>query len=460
LHFVFYDFETTGRSPAFDQALQFAAIYTDEGFNEIDRVNIRCRLLPHILPAPAALKITGVDPADTLNSDLSSAFEFAQKLQFFTETWAPATWIGFNSINFDENFLRQIFYQNLQPNIFATQYHGNNRHDLMNIVYAVYTQHPTLLKWPENEVGKKVFKLDQLAPANGFDHSDAHDALADVEATIFILSLIRERHESFYDEIMEMRDKSHVKSILSPQEPVQVTLRYGSGAPKQYRGCLAGSQSGNGNSFGFFNIDQEDPAGLIMGDQSKIDEIVKNVPASIRTLQYNKSLIFLPVENPEPEILRVCDLIRENTEFQLRVTAALDRKFEHAEDQERLVEQKIFDLFDSPDKDLLFRFQDASWEERLELVLSMQDSRYRQLGMRLIASHAPQLLSNSQKDSFINFIRDRWSQTGKTDWETLEKVSEALNKMESGGEGDVEVLQNYRNFYNKRLQEAGIRGSV
>ena len=153
MNFVFYDFETTGRSPAYDQALQFAAIYTDESFNEIDRVNIRCRLLPHILPAPAALKITGVDPADTLNSDLPNAFEFAQKLQGLTEQWAPATWIGFNSINFDENFLRQIFYQNLQ-NIFATQYHGNNRHDLMNIVY-LYSA-PSLLKWPEDKVGKNV----------------------------------------------------------------------------------------------------------------------------------------------------------------------------------------------------------------------------------------------------------------------------------------------------------------
>ena len=197
-----------------------------------------------------------------------------------------------------------------------------------------------------------------------------------------------------------------------------------------------------------------------MADQSRIDEIVKNVPASIRTLQYNKSLIFSTIQNPEPEILHVCDLIRENNEFQLKVTTALDRKFEQSEDQEKLVEERIFDLFDSPDKDLLMRFQDASWEERLELVLSMQDTRYRQLGMRLIACHAPHLLSNSQQDSFINFIQDRWSQTEKTDWETVEKVSEALNKMESGVEGDVEVLQNYRNFYNKRLQEAGIRGSV
>ena len=80
--------------------------------------------------------------------------------------------------------------------------------------------------------------------------------------------------------------------------------------------------------------------------------------------------------------------------------------------------------------------------------------------MRLIACHAPHLLSNSQKDSFVNFIRDRWSQTGKTGWETAEKVSDALDKMASEGEGGVEVLQNYRNFYNERLQEVGIRGSV
>jgi exodeoxyribonuclease-1 len=30
-----------------------------------------------------------------------------------------------------------------------------------------------------NEEGKPIFKLDQLAPANGIKHNDAHDALAD-----------------------------------------------------------------------------------------------------------------------------------------------------------------------------------------------------------------------------------------------------------------------------------------
>jgi exodeoxyribonuclease-1 len=48
---VFYDLETTGISPEYDQRLQFAAILTDENFAERNRINIRCRLAPHILPS-------------------------------------------------------------------------------------------------------------------------------------------------------------------------------------------------------------------------------------------------------------------------------------------------------------------------------------------------------------------------------------------------------------------------
>jgi len=38
----FYDLETTGSSPAYDQTLQFSAILTDSEFREIERVNLRC----------------------------------------------------------------------------------------------------------------------------------------------------------------------------------------------------------------------------------------------------------------------------------------------------------------------------------------------------------------------------------------------------------------------------------
>jgi len=38
--FAFYDLETTGTSPAFDQPLQFAAILTDSDLQEIEQVNL------------------------------------------------------------------------------------------------------------------------------------------------------------------------------------------------------------------------------------------------------------------------------------------------------------------------------------------------------------------------------------------------------------------------------------
>ena len=74
--FVFYDLETTGTSPAFDQPLQFAAIRTDDDFNGIERVNLRCRLAPHILPSPHALIVTGVAPDQFTDPSLPHAFTF------------------------------------------------------------------------------------------------------------------------------------------------------------------------------------------------------------------------------------------------------------------------------------------------------------------------------------------------------------------------------------------------
>jgi exodeoxyribonuclease I len=38
---AFYDLETTGISPVFDQPLQLAAILTDDAFREIERGNLR-----------------------------------------------------------------------------------------------------------------------------------------------------------------------------------------------------------------------------------------------------------------------------------------------------------------------------------------------------------------------------------------------------------------------------------
>ena len=53
--YLFYDIETTGLSKCFDQVLQFAAIRTDDSFNELERIELRVKLNPDIIPHPAAV---------------------------------------------------------------------------------------------------------------------------------------------------------------------------------------------------------------------------------------------------------------------------------------------------------------------------------------------------------------------------------------------------------------------
>ena len=220
--FVFYDFETTGTSTKYDQPLQFAAIVTDENFNALETIDIRCQIASHILPAPYALWVTNISPYKATNCNLPTAFEFAQTLTEFVQKWQPAIWLGYNTIAFDEQMLRQLFYQNLQPSIYATQLNGNSRLDVMKMVFAAHSLRPGLIKIPETEAGKLSFKLDQIAPLNGFPHANAHDALADVEATIFITKKIKDQDPAFYEKLVSTQNKDTFTN--QPQETTYTQL--------------------------------------------------------------------------------------------------------------------------------------------------------------------------------------------------------------------------------------------
>ena len=127
--YVFYDTETTGTLTAYDQILQFGAIRTDEDLKEIGRFEIRCRLMPHIVPAPKALEVTGVTPEMLIDPSLPSHYEAMRKIHETLSAWSPTVFVGFNSIAFDEPLLRQAFYQTLQP-IYLTNTGGNSRADM------------------------------------------------------------------------------------------------------------------------------------------------------------------------------------------------------------------------------------------------------------------------------------------------------------------------------------------
>lgn len=210
--FLFYDYETFGISPQKDRIAQFAAIRTDEEFNVIDEpINIYCHQYDDYIPSSEAILITGITP-DHCNQYGLPEHEFAQKI--YDEFMKPNTCVlGFNSIRFDDEMTRYLFYRNFFDPYAYTWKNGNSRWDALDLVRGVYALRPEGIVWPEID-GKTSLKLEELSKANGLEHEHAHDALSDVYATIAVLKLIKEKQSKFFDYFYQNRRAKDLQQLI------------------------------------------------------------------------------------------------------------------------------------------------------------------------------------------------------------------------------------------------------
>lgn len=453
MNFAFYDLETTGTSPTFDQPLQFAAILTDGEFMEIERVNLRCRIAPHIIPSPWALAVTGVRPAQLVDPALPTHFEFTQSIHALIERWSPAIWTGFNSIRFDEEMLRQAFYQTLQPDIFATQFNGNSRFDVLTALYAVWCREKDLFEWPVDPDGRVRFKLDRIAPLNGFADHDAHDALGDVAATIHIARRIAQRAPALWAELLTNRDKAHVVANLETFQPMALIERFGGGMPRATVGCFCGTSASNPNQAAFFDLDAADPASLLKADDAAVFAAVDVTPKVIRAFSINKSPALLSVVAPSAEQSRRAEVIANAPEFRARVGQALAARFpEDPAAPIPPVEKQIYGGFYCySDKALLAEFQHADWRRRQEIVATLTDPRLRQLGRRLVAFHAPELLSPAERAQYEAWLHERWTAPDlpATEWMTRAAAQRALDELRADVSVDTGLIAEIASFLQR-----------
>ena len=458
MNFAFYDLETSGLSPAFDQPLQFAAVLTDGNLVELERFELRCRLAPHILPSPHALALTGVSPAELTDPDLPSYFEFAQQVAGLVKRWAPAVWTGYNSIGFDENMLRHMFYQNLLPEVYATQFNGNKRFDILTAAHAAYARDPGLLSWPTDELGRLSFKLESLAPANGFAEHNAHDALGDVLATVHVAGRVAEGNPALWAGLLGNTDKSGVKAKLEGFRPCELAGRFGGGEPQSITGCFCGYAGGNGTHAAFFDLGAADPSELLDADDDRIRDLVEGQPRLIRGLATNKAPALFEVADPDPEHLRRAAAIEGAPEFRRRVGAAIASRFPGDPDAaEEPVEKRIYGgFYSNPDKRLLEEFQQAGWPRRLEIAGEFGDRRLRQLGRRLVAFHCPETLSPGEAARFREHLREKWTapDDSEPEWMTLGRAKAAIDDLRKGGPHDDSGLDAIADFLEARAAEA------
>ncbi|RDV27454.1 exodeoxyribonuclease I [Alteromonas aestuariivivens] len=219
--FLWHDYETFGTSPQKDLPCQFAAVRTDADLNIVGKpINIISQIANDYLPSPQACLITGITPQQTLRDGMIEA-EFAR--QIFAHMSEPNTCVvGYNSLRFDDEVTRHLFYRNFLDPYSREWRNGNSRWDIIDLARACYALRPEGIHWPTREDGSPSFKLEILTEANNLDHGQAHDALSDVYATIGLAKLIKNQQPKLFDYAFALRDKHRVARMLNTEQPTAV----------------------------------------------------------------------------------------------------------------------------------------------------------------------------------------------------------------------------------------------
>ncbi len=214
--FYIYDYETYGLDTQRDRIAQFAGLRTDCDLNPIAPPQVYFgKLSGDYIPSPAACMVTGLDPSSTNRRGLD---EVALAACIEREFATPNTCrLGYNSIRFDDEITRNLFYRNFIDPYAAEWQHGNSRWDLLDVVRMVRALRPQGMVWPEDADGTRSNRLECLTTANNITHTAAHDALSDVEATLALARLVRDCQPRLFNYLLQHRDKHSVRQRIDLQ---------------------------------------------------------------------------------------------------------------------------------------------------------------------------------------------------------------------------------------------------
>ena len=189
--YLFYDLETTGLNKAFDQVLHFAAIRTDLNLKELKRYELKVKLNPDVVPNPYAI-ITHKMGIKEIMQGIAEFEAIKQIHQWLNEPGTIS--LGYNTLGFDDEFLRFSFYRNLlkpYTHQFANQCY---RMDIYPMTVMFFLFKNNALKWPMRD-GALSLKLENLNNENQFIQGRAHHAMVDVEVTLELARCLSKERE-------------------------------------------------------------------------------------------------------------------------------------------------------------------------------------------------------------------------------------------------------------------------
>jgi exodeoxyribonuclease-1 len=467
--FVWHDYETFGLNTRRDRPCQFAAIRTDADLNEIgDPVMIYCQPANDYFPDPAACLITGITPQLCLLEGMPENVFASQIERLLAQP--NSIGVGYNTIRFDDEVTRHMFWRNLIDPYSREWQNGCGRWDLLDVVRMAYALRPEGIEWPINEDGRPSFKLGDLARANGLLHEAAHDALSDVRATIALARLIRQAQPKLFDFCLGLHKKDRVANELGlptrPQNAQPFLHVSGMFAPE--RGCMAimwplAMHPTNKNELLAWDLSQ-DPSELPLLDTATLRQRLFTKSADLPD-----GVMRLPIKsihlNKSPMVVRTLKILRPELAAKWGVDLALVHS--HAEIAAGLpdmsavwpeVYEREAQLTPDVDEDLYGGFVNNNDRHRLNELLELSPQKLATSRANFDDERLPELLFRYRARNYPDTLSpedvERWEahraarlldgEGGARNVDALlESLENLLESTDARGEQILSALQDY-----------------
>jgi exodeoxyribonuclease-1 len=450
-------------------------IRLDSNLKEIERNEIYCMLNPLNIPAIGAFKTHKI-PLSKIMKDGLFEPEFAREVNdIFTKN--PETCVfGYNSIKFDDNRTRELFYRNMLDPYKREYGNGNSRYDVLKLTRALKVLKPDTILWPTREDGEPSMKLEDIAPLNNIIQENAHDAISDVEATIGLMEIIKEKEPAFFEYTMKLRNKAFVSSITH-NKPFMM-IGDGPSRDSMYTGVLLpiASHPQNKNSTICINV-----AAIEFGKVNDVVDKILSIPAEdlheyIYTRDKEKKLPLMEIRtNHLPFVFTPALLkdegVQERTGIKYNETmsnirdlsnnprfAELSKHAYKAFDRDLPIPDDVYGqvyggFMNNMDKKNTAKMTPYNYSEWEEIAKNISDKRVPELVNRAIGNIDTDLLSEEGKASFEQTMRTRYNDLSGEYGETLPKfwyeAQETLSSKDTSDEIKeiVRELEKHVNYY-------------
>jgi exodeoxyribonuclease-1 len=459
-----YDYETFGISPKFDRASQFGGIRTDEDLNIIDEpLKIYNRPTPDFVPSPEACLVTGIVPQDCMEAGLNEIDFITEINEQFAQ---PKTTVcGYNNIQFDDEFTRYTLYRNLMDPYAREWQNGNSRWDLINLVRLTSALRPDGINWPINEKDLPSFRLEHLTNANGIAHTDAHDALSDVYATIAVAKLIKEKQPKLYDYIFNHRLKHQVVKLIDCANKTPLVHSSSKFLSEYHNTTLVVPlcwHPKNKNSVIAYDL-RHDPSDLINLNSDQIIERLYTTKealaesgmnrVALKTIQINKAPVLAPINTLDDAAKKRTQLDMQLCQKhleQIKQAPSLDSKLADVFGGQPLeadpdVDAQLYGggFFSPRDKNLMEQVLETDPDELVGFTPPFKDKRLAEMLFRFRARNYPETLDGEEQQRWKEFCSER---VNNSEHYNLSDFDQTVEAYECKNEKEIVLIQKLKEY--------------